>query len=77
MAVIAGVFVYGTKIRSDERNRKYERMRMGGCPPRPNPLSPYVVSCLLQPIREGTVSVKPHSQPGGDSPSSPARAIHL
>lgn len=29
VAVIAGVFVYGTKIRSDERNRKYERMRMG------------------------------------------------
>ena len=28
VAVIAGVFVYGTKIRSDERNRKYKRMRM-------------------------------------------------
>ena len=35
----------------------------------------FVVSCLVQPIREGTVSVEPHSQPGGDSPSSPACAI--
>lgn len=29
VAVIAGVFVYGTKVRSDERNRKHERMRIG------------------------------------------------
>lgn len=29
VAAIAGVFVYGTKIRSDERNRKDERMRIG------------------------------------------------